>query len=128
MKDVMKITRTINSFEDYFASPELMEIYRGYENNIAPKKRVAASSDFIAGYVVEVDAASNYGQPFKLFRHYKTSDGVLHLKEECVHSSISNQPLQLVSIAEGTITALDYWFDKNDASRKHLAEHQLTTM
>lgn len=121
------ISKRYSTKEQYYASPEFKEVYRGYENNIPSTKRVDANFIFLGGYVVTVDPTTNYGQPFKLFQHYQCRDGLKCLKEESVISVLSTAPLCHVTLVGDIITIRgDVIYDKNDKSRKRLIEDGIT--
>lgn len=134
MKTTMIISKIYATEEQYYASPEYKEVYRGYENNCARHQSVEKRSKFIAGYVVSVDPATNYGRDFLLLRHYRVHDGVTLLKEQTIHSCLDNGLLHVVKFENDERSGLPYkiminyseGYEKNTLSRRMIAKAGIT--
>jgi hypothetical protein len=119
-----EITKTYLE-KEFYASKELKEIFSPYAQSELDrflKVSKTSGSKFIAGYVVKVDPKSNFGQPFKLYKFYTTSDGLNIVKEVSAMTMISSAPLQRVKILDGKLIFTDEYYEKNEKARKILGK------
>lgn len=126
---IERIFKKFSSWEEYFASEEFKHIYKDLDqHSIDIEKRVNRRSLFLRGYVTTANPDKNYGQPFRLFKHYITDDGLFLIKEETPVNMLSNQPFIYTVILEetGLIIFADLSFSRD--KREWLVKNQITVL
>lgn len=122
-----RITRKIESFTEMINSEEFNEIYRPYGSEEKTRAiQIKSKTEFLGAYVTEADPGLNYGQPFKLYHHYRTPEGLILIKEVSAITGLSSQPFELVIIDEDTILFFGVYIAKDQEGRKIIKDSQIT--
>lgn len=119
----IKFEKTFTSWEELYESTEVKRIFSPYApSELERKKRISTKfSTFINGFVVATDPNKNFGRSFDVYKHYKTSEGLIFLKKVSAITSLTNHAMQAVEIDHDLkeIIFLDKYYEKGNSKHRY---------
>jgi len=121
-----KCDKVFDNEDEFYASDEMKEVWSGFQGQ-SMNERVGRKFKFICGFVMNVEKKKNYGQPFRLFKVYKSSEGLIFVGEETVHTIMSSKPLCLAYVGKDGFLISNLAVDKSPQGRKFLRTHSFAS-
>ena len=115
--------KIINNEDDFYASDEFNRVWEGYSSFEKDRTiRVGKTFKFIKGFVISVDPNKNYGRDFKLFKVYKTDEGLTFIKEETVGGSLHNGGLNRAFLFDDGFVRSENYYENSKSNRREMVK------